>query len=176
VNATPPTGEYRVRGDRLTLRGESLAGELTRVECRAAPKVLPPHILTRDVAVYLNGRGLGRLGLRTGGSTPFDADLAGLWEGEVTSGALQMRALVSLDPSGRAAFGMYPVMRGRLEAADGRYRLALDNVGETTGTYRFNGGINEGLIQLVSEDETLNWAPYDPRPPSTAEPIVGHCY
>src|SRR5690606_35527638 len=104
----PPSGEYRLRGDRLTFAGESLAGELTRVACRAAPKALPPHILARDVAVYLNGTGLGRLALRTGGSTPFDANLAGLWEGELSAGAAKVPSLVSLDRSGRAAVGLYP--------------------------------------------------------------------
>jgi hypothetical protein len=177
VNATPPSGEYRLAGDRLTLTGASLAGDLTRVACRAAPKMkAPPYILTRDVASYLTGRNLARLQLRTGGTTPFDARLAGLWEGEVTSGAAPLRALVSLDQSGRAVFGLFPLLRGSLAAADGTYRLALEGFGETSGTYRFHGGINENLIELVDNDETLTWSPYDPNPPASATPIVGHCY
>lgn len=38
INATPPNGEYRLAGARLTLTGESLAGELTRVACRQRRK------------------------------------------------------------------------------------------------------------------------------------------
>jgi hypothetical protein len=175
LNATPPTGEYRVADALLTLRGESLAGSLTRVECRAAPKRLPPHILTRDVASYLNGTNLARLELRTGGTTPFDARLAGLWEGPLTSGSAPIPALVSLDRSGRAVFALFPLLRGRLDAADGTFRLALDGFGETTGTYRFHGGINENLIETVDAEETLTWARHDPAPPVSAPAIVGHC-
>jgi hypothetical protein len=176
VNTTPPSGEHRLAGDRLTLSGESLAGELTRVECRAAPKRLPPYILTRDVASYLNGSNLARLQLRTGSTTPFDGRLAGLWEGALTSGSAPLPSLVSLDRSGRAVFALFPLLRGRLDAADGAFRLALDGFGETTGSYRFHGGINENLIETVDAEETLTWAPYDPAPPVSAPPIVGHCY
>jgi hypothetical protein len=172
---TPPSGEYRLSGDRLALSGESLFGELTRVACRAPPKRVPPHILTRDVASYLDGSNLARLQLRTGGTTPFDPRLAGLWEGEVRSGSAPMPALVSLDRSGRAVFALFPLLRGRLAAADGTYRLALEGADEVTGTYRFHGGINENLIEVVDNDETLTWSPYDPTPPRFATPIVGHC-
>ena len=176
VKWTPPSGEYRLSGDRLTLTGASLAGELTRVACRAPPKRVPPNILTRDVANYLNGTNLARLELRTGGTTPFDARLAGLWEGTLTSGSGPMAALVSLDQSGRAAFSLFPLLRGRLDAADGSFRLALDGFGETVGTYRFHGGINERLIETVDSEETLTWSPYDAASPAAAPPIGGHCY
>ncbi len=176
LNATPPSGEYRLSGERLTLTGASLAGELTRVACRTPPKRIPPSILTRDVANYLNGTNLARLQLRTGGTTSFDPRLGGLWEGTLTSGSAPMPALVSLDQNGRGAFSLFPLLRGRLDAADGGFRLALDGFGETVGTYRFNGGINEGLIETVDAEDTLTWSPYDATAPASTPAIVGHCY
>jgi hypothetical protein len=175
--STLRNGEYRLVGDRLALTGEVLTGELTRVACRTPPKMrAPPYIFTRDIASYLNGEHLSRLQLRTGGTTAFDPHLAGLWEGEVTTGGMRMPMLLSLDQSGRTTLAVFPVIRGGLEARDGNFRLALDGFGETTGTYRFHGGINDNLIETVDEEETLTWTPHDPQPPRSATAVVGHCY
>jgi hypothetical protein len=173
----PLAGEYRLRGDDLTFQGAQLQAQLTRVACGAAPKtVKPPYDLTRDLAGFLDGSGLARLQVDAGAADPFNVDLAGLWEGEGSIRGQLTQALVSIDDRGRSVFGLFPFAVGRIDARDGNYRMFIEGHGESTGTYRMQGGISDGSIEIKEESDTMIWTPYDTtrrRPYET--PIVGHC-
>jgi hypothetical protein len=174
---TAPNGELSLAGDRLSLRGEYLQAEMTRVLCnKGAGQVRPPYDLTKMIAGRLNGKGLAALNPQADGKQ-FDSRLAGLWEGEgTTTNGRSTQALVSLDDKGRGVFALFPIASGKFEASNGNYKMLLGRAGDTAGTYHFLGGVYEGLIQLVDGDTTYELRPYDPnRHPPYETPIVGHC-
>jgi hypothetical protein len=173
----PVTGELTLSGDSLSLRGEYLQAEMTRVPCGKAPsKVKPPYDLTKLLTGHLNGKGLAIFNPKADG-TQFDPRLAGLWEGEgATLNGRATQALVSLDDKGRGLFALFPTASGKFTAADGNYKALFGGKGDMAGAYHFSGGINEGLVQLVNGSETYELRPYDPSKRAPYEtPIVGHC-
>jgi hypothetical protein len=124
----------------------------------------------------LNGPGLSRLQVDAGTAEPFNADMAGLWEGEGSINGRKMQALVSIDARGRSVFGLFPYAAGRIDARDGTYRVSIEGFGESTGKYRWQGGVSDGTIELKEEGNTMIWSPYDAtRRPPYETPIVGHC-
>jgi hypothetical protein len=172
-----PTGTLSLAGDNLTLRGEYLQAEMTRVPCGKSPsKVKPPYDLTKLLTGQLNGKGLALFNPKADG-TQFDPRLAGLWEGEgKTLNGRSTQALVSLDDKGRGLFALFPTANGKFTAADGSYKMLFGGNGDMAGTYHFSGGVNEGLVQLVNGAETYELRPYDPNKRAPYEtPIVGHC-
>ncbi len=172
-----PNGEFSLAGDRLTLRGEYLQAEMTRVPCnKGASTVRPPYDLTKMIAGRLNGKGLAAFNPQADGKQ-FDPRLAGLWEGEgKTTNHRSTQALVSLDDKGRGVFALFPTATGKLTASNGNYEIVAPGANHMAGTYRFEGGISDGLIQLVNGDENYELVPYDPnRHPPYETPIVGHC-
>jgi hypothetical protein len=175
---TTPTGELTLAGDRLSLRGEFLQAEMTRVPCgKGATKVKPPYDLTKMVAGRLNGKGLAFIDPKADGKQ-FDSRLAGLWEGEgKTTNGRSTQALVSIDDKGRAVFALFPTATGKFSASNGSYKLLAGGPpNDMAGTYQWQGGIEEGLVQLVNGDKTFELRPYDPnRHPPYETPIVGHC-
>ena len=105
----PIAGEYRLRGESLTFEGAQLEAQLTRVGCGAPAKtVKPPYDLTRDIAGFLNGKGLAALQVDEGTADPFNVDLAGLWEGDGSFNGRITQALVAIDDRGRSVFGLFP--------------------------------------------------------------------
>ena len=174
---TAPSGTLSFSGDQLTFRGEYLQAEMTRVPCGKSPsKVKPPYELTKLLAGRLNGKGLALMNPKADG-TQFDARLAGLWEGEgKTTNGRSTQALVSLDGKGRGLFALFPVVSGKFVAADGNYKILVGGNGDMAGTYHFEGGVYEGLVQLVNGNETYEFRPYDPsKHPPYETPIAGHC-
>jgi hypothetical protein len=175
-NPDPPRGQYRVRGEHLTLSGELVAGDLTRVACRAEPKIRPPYDLTRDAAAFLAGRNLARINPNAPPAEQFDAALAGLWEGEGTVSGKHAEMLIAIDDRGRSVFALFPLLEGRLSASAGHYEMSLDTLGKFSGGYHFQGGISDGSIELEDTDQTMIWTPYDPnRRPPYETPLLGHC-
>jgi hypothetical protein len=175
--AITPNGELSLSGDHLSLRGEYLQAEMTRVACnKGASTVKPPYDLTKMIAGRLNGKGLAAFNPQADGKE-FDVRLAGLWEGEgKTTNGRSTQALVSLDDKGRAVFALFPIATGKIVAANGNYKVLAGGKNDMAGTYQFLGGISEGLVQLVNGDETYELRPYDPnRHPPYETPIVGRC-
>ena len=172
-----PSGELSLSGDHLSLRGTYLQAEMTRVPCnKGASTVKPPYDLTKMIAGRLNGKGLAAFNPQADGKQ-FDARLAGLWEGEgKTTNNRSTQALVSLDDKGRGVFALFPIATGTLVAGNGNYKISFGGPGDMAGAYQWEGGINEGLVQLVNGNETYELRPYDPnRHPPYETPIVGHC-
>jgi hypothetical protein len=174
-NTTSLAGEYRLRGDRFTLEGDALTAELDRVACKQRPqRVKPPYDFTRDIGGMLSGARPGSPPTPAPGS--FDTRLAGLWEGEGKLNGSQAQFLVSITTHGSIVLAAFPALTGRLEASDGKYTLAIDGFGQSSGTYQFAGGVNDGTIRMEEDGRTYVWTPYDPggRPPYE-EPIVASC-
>ncbi|HUO68248.1 MAG TPA: hypothetical protein VMV37_11965 [Gammaproteobacteria bacterium] len=175
--AITPNGEFSLAGDRLTLRGDYLQAEMTRVPCnKGASKVRPPYDLTKMIAGRLNGKGLAAFNPQADGKQ-FDPRLAGLWEGEgKTTNNRSTQALVSLDDKGRGVFALFPTATGKFTASNGNYELAAAGANHMAGTYAFEGGVSDGLVKLVNGNETYELSPYDAnRHPPYETPIVGHC-
>jgi hypothetical protein len=173
----PPAGTLSFSGDSLTLRGDYLQADMTRVPCGKAPsKVKPPYDLTKLLGGRLNGKGLAALNPKADG-TQFDLRLAGLWEGEgKDANGRPTQALISLDDKGRGLFALFPHATGKFVAADGKYKILLGGSDDLAGTYRFEGGIDEGLVQLVNGKDTYELRHYDPNwHPPYETPVVGHC-
>ena len=111
-NAAPFAGEYRLRGDRLTLDGPTLTAELERVACKQSPqRVRPPYDLTRDIGGMLSGARNGPPPTPAAGS--FDAKLAGLWEGEGKFNGSATQYLVSIDTHASIVLAAFPALTGR---------------------------------------------------------------
>jgi hypothetical protein len=177
VMQAPISGEYRLRGGSFTFQTDAIRAELQRVPCGQAPKIVtPPYELSGGLSAFLTGRNLSMIPLSETPADPFNAELRGLWEGEGTANGQATQFLVAIDARGRSTFGLFPVFTGRLRANDGTYTMALQGLPEASGTYRFQGGINDGSISLQDGADTMIWTPYDPeRNRAYAEPILGHC-
>jgi hypothetical protein len=175
-NSIQLAGEYRLRGDRLTFGGDTVSAELDRVACKQRPqRVRPPYDFTRDIAGMLSGDRPGRA--PTPAPASFDPKLAGLWEGEGKLNGSPAEFLVSIDAQATIVLAAFPRITGRFDARDGRYTLELERFGESSGTYQFAGGINDGTIRMEEPDgQTYTWTPYDPdRRPPYDPPIVANC-
>ena len=173
-NPTALAGDYRLRGDRFTLEGDALTAELDRVACKQAPqRVKPPYDFTRDIGGMLSGT---RPGPPPTPAPGFDTKLVGLWEGEGQLNGAQAQFLVSITAQGSIVLAAFPALTGRFEASDGNYTLAIDGFGQSSGTYQFAGGINDGTIRMEEDGRTYVWSPYDPSfRPRYETPIVASC-
>lgn len=172
-----PQGTYRVRGDNLALGG-FIAGQLQRVACGNAPKVVrPSYELARTLEGSLRSTTRLAANVRPPASKTLDEKLVGLWEGEGTLvDGTAAKMLVSVDTRGYAVLALFPHGKGRLEANDGEFTIHLEGAPSSHGTYELAGGIRDGTIRMQEGENALVWNPTDPsKRPVYETPIVAHC-
>ena len=186
LGRSSPSGSYRARGDRLTLKGDVKA-DLRRVPCGEEPKtVRAPYALVRDFVGVLSGRTLtrtvipqtGGLTRETGRVSDVDPDLIGLWAGEGTyEDGQEAQIFLSAASNGAAAMVFLPHWDIRLKAEDGKFEMSSSSsFGHERGTYRLGGGTQTGTLFTQDGEDTWAWerVDLDHRPPG--QPVIqGHC-
>ena len=176
--SSPPRGSYRLRGNELTITGETARAQLKRVQCGTEPQtVRPPYELARTLEGSMRSTTRLAPNVRPPESKTLDEQLVGLWEGQGTFADIPTTVLFSVDSRGFAVLALYPRARGRLEADNGQYTFHLQGAPAARGSYSFEGGIRDGLIRLQNSDGSTDvWYPTDTsQHPVFETPLVAHC-